>query len=110
MIAGDAGALPPISPSTPLVDLTAAQKGELCDWVNNSLGGYGHITYCDAAVPMENATSQAVCIAGMFFDPCPWITVGQYEACILAKLPSGGCDFPSAQCSPAIQRCPNGDH
>jgi len=58
---GDAG-LPSIDPATNLRSITATQKGELCDWVNGVLGGYGTEINCGAGT-IRNDRDQAQCVA-----------------------------------------------
>ena len=97
----DAG-LPPIDPTVDTSTLTNAQLGELCDWTVAELGGYGKVTQCGSnggASSVQNPANQAMCIATAFMFRCP-VTVGHYETCILAQVPSQGCDFPTTPCAP----------
>jgi hypothetical protein len=99
----DAG-LPPIDPSVDTSTLTNAQLGELCDWTMAELGGYGKVTTCGGnggASSVQNPADQAMCIATAFMFRCP-VTVGHYETCILAQVPSQGCDFPTTPCAPLV--------
>jgi len=100
---------PTIDRKTQLIELTAGQKGALCDWQNTALGGYGKVTDCPGLPAMYNAKNQATCVVLAFFEPCPNVTVGDWETCVLAMLPSMGCDFPSAQCSAVYKLCPGAE-
>jgi hypothetical protein len=100
---GDAG-LPPIDPSVDTSTLTNAQLGELCDWTMAELGGYGTVIMCGGnggASSVQNPANQAMCVATSFTFRCP-VTVGHYETCILAQVPSQGCDFPTTPCAPLV--------
>jgi hypothetical protein len=107
---GDAAALPsdaslpPLDPSVDTSTLTNAQLGELCDWTVAELGGYGKVTMCGSnggASSVKNPSDQAMCIATAFMFRCP-VTVGHYETCILAQVPSQGCYFPTTPCAPLV--------
>jgi hypothetical protein len=99
----DAGQ-PNIDPNLDTYTLTNAQLGELCDWTNAQLGGYGKVTPCDSdggthgPISVQNSANQAMCVATTFMFRCR-LTVGQYEDCILAQVPSGGCSYPQPACS-----------
>jgi hypothetical protein len=102
-VASTDSGLPPIDPQTNVHDLTAAQKAELCDWATNLLGGYGHVTMC-AMGTVSNAANQAQCVTETFRSSCMF-TVGQFENCTLAEVPSGGCNMPYNVCQP-VGACP----
>lgn len=100
---GDAG-LPPLDPNVDTSTLSTSQLGELCDWAMSKLGGYGTTNTCSSTGggprSVQNPSDQAMCISTSLVFSCP-VTVGQYESCILAQVPSGGCAFPPA-CSPLV--------
>jgi hypothetical protein len=89
--------LPPIDRSTSIASLTNAQLGELCDWLATTYGGYNVTTQCTSGM-ITTPTNQAQCIATSFQFRCQ-VTVGQFEDCMLAQLPSHGCVRGQAQCS-----------
>lgn len=100
-LGGSGGAVvgaPSIDPSTAMPSLTSTQVGEVCDWQSALLGGYGAVYHCPSG-NIDNYSDQSQCIAGLSFSPggCT-LTVGEYETCVLARVPSGGCDYPSPQC------------
>jgi hypothetical protein len=95
---------PPIDPSTTVPELTAAQKGDLCDWLTNLLGGYGSTITCPATVTIQNYANQSQCEAVVFRSGCMY-TVAQLEACIEAEAPSMGCSVPASLCQQVIN-CP----
>jgi hypothetical protein len=94
----DVGA-PAIDPNTRFTSLTNAELGEICDWQEALLGGYGAVIACQIG-NMNNYANQAECVGAISFIPgsCS-LTVGQYEACVLAQVPSKGCSTPDPQCS-----------
>jgi hypothetical protein len=75
--------------SKPLVSLTDAEKGQLCDWMVPKAGSYGNPGSCDltqptATFPFLTYPDQAACIedavdAG---DPDCLATVAELEACV----------------------------
>jgi hypothetical protein len=102
--AGVDAALPSIDPSTTVPELTAAQKGELCDWIESQLGGYGVTITCPAMKTIQNYANESECEAVMFRSGCAY-TVGQLEACIEGEAPSMGCSFPASLCQQVVN-CP----
>ncbi|HYJ10055.1 MAG TPA: hypothetical protein VEX18_13625, partial [Polyangiaceae bacterium] len=90
--------LPSVDPETNLRDLTDDEKAELCDWDAETLGGYGKRTTCSDGSTVQNYTDQAQCISFGFTFSCLTVTVGDVERCTIARIPSGGCDSPSAEC------------
>jgi hypothetical protein len=95
---GDA-TLPAFDPSTPIGNLTQEQKGRLCDWEMNELGGYGFTMDCGNSISVANPMTQAECISTRLNFSCT-VTVGQLETCTLAMAPSHGCIYPNAECRP----------
>jgi hypothetical protein len=84
---------PDIDPSTLVSDLSDSQKAELCDWSVELRGGYGVVVDCGGQIMESTYMSQAQCLAAEFHGQCD-LTVGQWEACYLALVPSGGCEYP----------------
>ena len=99
--ASDAG-LPPVDPALMMATLGNAQLGQICDWMYSLLGGYGQIVHCQIGM-MTNPTDQAECVAEHSYNTagCP-LTVGQFESCIEAEVPTDGCDEPDPQCTPVF--------
>ena len=91
----DAG-LPTIDPNLAVETLTDAQKGELCDWMMQELGGYGSSYDCGGGVSNSTPADQAACIKALVYR-CS-VTVGQVETCYLAAAPTRGCVFVRAHC------------
>ena len=71
------GSFPSVAATKKISELTAAEKGELCDWYAGLFGGYGHMTECGAS-SVQVYTSQAVCIANAFPNDCV-ATVAQFR-------------------------------
>jgi hypothetical protein len=78
--------------------LTPTQAGELCDWIDNSLGGYGLHTDCGPK-SISNDANQAACISNRLAFTCK-VTVGQVKTCITAEVPSRYCEVDSTACGP----------
>jgi hypothetical protein len=85
--------------ATKIADLSSAQAGTLCDWVNGKGGGYGRTVTCsdgtDASTDPDKATcsSSAPLLGGL----CPTLTVGDLEDCSNAV----GMDLCAAATNPA---------
>lgn len=95
--AGQTG-LPPIDPTKNLLDLTPEEKGLLCDWSQELLGGYGKVSQCEGGGTAQNFADKATCVAAGFRYLCMLVTVGDVESCTQAQVPSHGCDKPMAGC------------
>lgn len=95
---GGAAGAPDIPGDAKLDNLTSAQKGALCDWYVGLLGGYGVENACSAVTSVQNYDNQAQCVQGGLNFDCPILTVGQFETCALAQVPSHGCADPDAEC------------
>ena len=89
--------LPPIDPSVDMMNLTDAQRRQLCDWKNAQLGGYGLTTDCGGGNKAQMDENQEKCLTSGLVTRCP-VTVRQFETCVLAQAPSHGCVFPFEQC------------
>jgi hypothetical protein len=59
--------------------LSAAEKGQLCDWIASKMGGYGHTTSCGSDLTLDAPANQAECVAEM--PATCAATVAQAEAC-----------------------------
>jgi len=88
--------LPPIAPSKLISDLSAEEKGQLCDWSAALQGGYGTVTVCSDGSSVMNSANRESCVATFMFR-CP-VTVSQFETCTLAEVPSRGCTLVFEQC------------
>jgi hypothetical protein len=90
--------VPDIDPSTPLNTLTTDQKKEMCDWYVGLYGGYEVTTPCPTGGSTQTFSSQDVCLSlGLKYN-CTSATVGEYEACSLSAVPSGGCNTSDVSC------------
>jgi hypothetical protein len=70
--------------------LSDADKGLLCDWANETLGGYGLATECAPGISVSNNPNQAACVATRFNYQCK-VTVQEVRDCTLAQAPNHGC-------------------
>jgi len=62
--------------SATIPSLDATQSAVLCDWVNNSLGGYGSIDNCDGGGSRHADSTPQGCVSGLRdFGACPSVTV-----------------------------------
>jgi len=59
--------------------LNDTEKGQICDWTNAKLGGYGMSMDCGGGLTIDAEASQAECIAGAPTSCAA--TVAQAEAC-----------------------------
>jgi len=99
---GSAGSdgFPAIDPNQDARMLSNSDAGELCDWLNAKLGGYGTINMCSQG-SVKNDADQANCIANDFMYQCK-VTVAQVHTCIDAEAPSKGCDVVFDSCHPLL--------
>jgi hypothetical protein len=97
---GGASNLPDLDPNTDIADLTDEQKGELCDWYVSLYGGYGVTTECGGGASTRTPNNRDQCVGITTFS-CP-VTVGEYEACSLSEVPSGGCNRSDPSCDPVF--------
>jgi hypothetical protein len=95
----------PLDPSATLPSLSAAQKGELCDWVASRLGGYGTTTSCPGGTGIMVAANQADCVAGLAVsaDSCQATVQDEYN-CInsVVQLPCTSTYYALTECNPII--------
>jgi hypothetical protein len=70
-----------------VVSLTPAQGAQLCDWINQAEGGYGHTVDCGSTGPLATDANQAACVSGLpdLQLACPSLTVAQVEDCAMAE-------------------------
>jgi len=97
--AGGSSNLPALDPKKNLLSLTTDEKGLLCDWVDNALGGYGTSFPCQGGGSVRNYTDRAACIANGLQYLCTIVTVGDIETCTDAQVPTHGCDTPAPACN-----------
>ena len=90
---GGVSGAPNVDPSTDVKDLSQAEKGELCDWSQGLRGGYGVVSDCGNQMMRKTYDSQAQCAAIEFMGDCD-LSVGEWEACQEALVPSHACDLP----------------
>jgi hypothetical protein len=65
-----------------LGQLTEAERGTLCDWTNDLLGGYAKTIDCGGGVTRGSDETQMQCTLRLsLFDSCP-LNVGEYEICM----------------------------
>ena len=84
---GSAGPPPSdIDRMAPFTSLSPSQLGELCDWSNAQLGGYGRMETCKGGNTVSTLPSHDVCVAHPPPSTCP-ATVGQVEDCVTALAP-----------------------
>jgi hypothetical protein len=98
---GSAGSpeLSGLDPEKNLRELTADEKGDLCDWAVTLIGGYGARNTCSDGSTLQNHADRAQCIAVGFMYACQAVTVGDIERCQIARIPSKGCVSPQAECA-----------
>jgi hypothetical protein len=94
---GNAGNVPALDPTADVRTLSADDKGVLCDWMNETLGGYGLMTTCAPGMTVSNNPNQSVCVATSLGFQCK-VTVQDVETCIQAQAPSHGCDRETSAC------------
>jgi hypothetical protein len=90
-----------IATTVGLNELTDDQRGLLCDWMNEQLGGYGQATDCGGGILVQNAADQQECLTTSFGFRCD-VTVAELEQCVIARAPSHGCIFVASACRPLL--------
>jgi hypothetical protein len=93
---GGGGDLPPLDPTADTRGLSDSDKGVLCDWMNDKMGGYGKMFTCSSKTVM-NSPSQAVCISTFFNFQCE-VTVQDVATCTIARAPSHACNTEFDSC------------
>jgi len=94
---GGSDDLPALDPAADARKLSDADKGVLCDWVNEKLGGYGKMFECSPSGTVMTSPSQAVCVATSFKYQCE-VSVQEVTTCMIARAPSHGCDSEFDTC------------
>ena len=81
------------------MSLTSQQGAQLCDWINQTEGGYGRTVDCGSAGPLATDANQAHCVSGLpdLQLACPSLTVAQVEDCAMAE----GADLCKYNTEPA---------
>lgn len=90
---GSLSGAPNVDPNGNVSELSAAEKADLCDWSQGLRGGYGVVTDCGNQMMRKTYDSQAQCLAIEFMGDCE-LSVGEWEACQEAMVPSKGCNLP----------------
>jgi hypothetical protein len=93
-----------VDPAKKIGSLSPTEKGKLCDWSTNWLGGYGARLDC-GGMTLSLPKDQAACVEEWRPSTCD-VTVAQYEACTKVDAPDP-CALKSAkaeECAP-IRKC-----
>jgi hypothetical protein len=90
-----------IDPQTDVQTVSDVQKGQLCDWMNEKLGGYGQSYVCGGGV-LHNDDNQAACVRAVFTGACV-LPLEKLVACVEALAPTHGCDRHYDLCRPLYQ-------
>jgi hypothetical protein len=91
--ATDASMPVPIDPNRKLADLTRTERGDLCDWWQNMLGGYNMMFTCTGGSSVATAKDQEECAGSPWPSTCT-ATVAELELCVRTQAPSHGCNRP----------------
>ena len=91
-----------IAADTDIQTVSAEQKGKLCDWMNEQLGGYGMSFACKGAGSVTTAKDQAECIAGVFTGRCV-LSLEQFVTCVRALAPEHTCNAEYNTCLPLYE-------
>ncbi len=83
---GSSGGASGLEGSKKLVDLSATESGQLCDWAVGKIGSYGTPSRCTDPLTIFVYADQAACIADGVdaTDTDCTATVAQMEACVNA--------------------------
>jgi hypothetical protein len=92
------GGLFGIDPRSDIQTVSDIQKGQLCDWMNEQLGGYGKSYTCGGAT-IYNNTDQAQCVKNVFTGACV-LPLEKFVTCVLALAPTHGCNTQYDICYP----------
>lgn len=89
-----------LDPSADIRTLSDGALAQFCDWINETLGGYGRVSDCGGNTVQVDA-DQAACVSAGFHPRCA-VSVAQYQTCVLAQVPSMGCNLPYESCHPLV--------
>ena len=89
-----------LDPSADIRTLSDGALAQFCDWINETLGGYGRVSNCGGNTVQVDA-DQAACVSAGFHPRCA-VSVAQYQTCVLAQVPSMGCNLPYESCHPLV--------
>lgn len=100
---GGGGSVPSsgVDGSKSIASLSDTEKGELCDWIDNMLGGYGKPIVCNGQTVDTTDSSQAECVQS--FPTCS-VMVSQYQSCI-QMLISNECSDTGTTSAMAAADC-----
>jgi hypothetical protein len=96
-VSGESADLPSLDPTADTRKLSEGDKGVLCDWVNDKLGGYGAMFECSPGMTVMNDPTQAICVTYFLNFGCE-VTVQDVTACTLARVPSHACNAEFDTC------------
>jgi hypothetical protein len=94
-----------LTSSKRLIDLTDAEKGQMCDWIVTKAGGYGHMAFCDGGIPLFYYPDQASCVddsASATTTPKCAATVKQMEDCANQTAPCLDAARAAPACAPVL--------
>lgn len=103
--AGDSGSASGLDPAKRVVDLSSAERAQICDWNASLVGGYGVTFTCDGG-SMSSAPDQAACVAGIPAADCE-ATVAEYENCARRIAADACTGFGSSECAPIVACIPS---
>jgi hypothetical protein len=87
--------------SAPIASIGTSELGEICDWANARLGGYGRTEKCSDGRSFHTFASHDECAAHPFPLTC-MATVGQYEDCVTALTSKSSSLCASAASTPPV--------
>jgi hypothetical protein len=92
----------PAVPSTAGIStLDDGALGQLCDWINNNLGGYASTIRCESGQERRNPATQTECVPTIRFEQAGCtMTVAEFEDCVVERARSKGCEWPPFECAP----------
>jgi hypothetical protein len=87
--------------SKKLADLAPSEKGQLCDYVACSYGGYGQSKSCADGSDASADASQSDCLLDFWWTDCPALPASDFLACNKA-VSADVCNlYPIVQSDPA---------
>jgi len=74
-------AQPSLNDQKLLGELSAKDKGAICDYIACGFGGYGKSIACGGNISVQAKASQAACLSDTVFTSCANLASGAYLAC-----------------------------